>query len=241
MMQLKWAIDGRISGDHSFNYSNCIFPMFILLNFAFFNKRFTAPFPPKSALFANSLRHFSTDYSNNEDGNNDNAVLSHLDSKSGDARMVDVGTKETSLERIALAQAVVQFPQGILAKLLQKGENPKGDIFAVRFLNTLIDFSTKVSRIAGILAAKSVPQLIPLCHQIPLTSVHIQFRIDLANDRVFVFCRVKVVQARTGVEMEAMVRMENEFTKDSHFLDRLFIGSAGNLRHDQVGNTWHSD
>jgi cyclic pyranopterin monophosphate synthase len=59
--------------------------------------------------------------------------------------------------------------------------------------------------VAGILAAKRVPELIPLCHQIPLNSIQINFEIDQQNDQILVFCWAKAVEARTGVEMEAMV------------------------------------
>uniref|UniRef100_A0A914L891 Molybdopterin cofactor biosynthesis C (MoaC) domain-containing protein n=1 Tax=Meloidogyne incognita TaxID=6306 RepID=A0A914L891_MELIC len=105
--------------------------------------------------------------------------------------MVDVGSKPPSFERIAIARAIINFPFGILDNLLEN-KNKKGDIFGV-------------SRITGILAAKQTFQLIPLCHQIPLTSIRIYFKIDRPNNKIIVLSRAKAVEAKTGVEMEAMV------------------------------------
>uniref|UniRef100_A0A915LJR9 Radical SAM core domain-containing protein n=1 Tax=Meloidogyne javanica TaxID=6303 RepID=A0A915LJR9_MELJA len=121
----------------------------------------------------------------------ENILFTHIDEKSGDAIMVDVGSKPPSFERIAIARAIINFPVGILDNLLEN-KNKKGDIFAV-------------SRIAGILAAKQTFQLIPLCHQIPLTSIRIYFKIDRLNNKIIVLSRAKAVEAKTGVEMEAMV------------------------------------
>jgi cyclic pyranopterin phosphate synthase len=58
-----------------------------------------------------------------------------------------------------------------------------------------------VARIAGIQAAKATPSLIPLCHQLPLDSVGIDF--EYQNEGIRVTCRV-TCQAKTGVEMEAL-------------------------------------
>jgi cyclic pyranopterin phosphate synthase len=124
--------------------------------------------------------------------------------------MVDIGGKLPAKERVALAQAIVQFPDGLLAKIIADGTNKKGDIFAVKIAKGKwkkggkIPFFWQVSRVGGILGAKSVPQLIPLCHSVPLSSVLIQFLLDLANDQIVVQCRAKAVDAKTGVEMEAM-------------------------------------
>uniref|UniRef100_A0A915PB05 Radical SAM core domain-containing protein n=1 Tax=Meloidogyne floridensis TaxID=298350 RepID=A0A915PB05_9BILA len=134
-----------------------------------------------------NLPRFYSTYKKDEE----NILFTHIDEKSGDAIMVDVGSKPPSFERIAIARAIINFPFGILDNLLEN-KNKKGDIFAV-------------SRIAGILAAKQTFQLIPLCHQIPLTSIRIYFKIDRSNNKIIVLSRVKAVEAKTGVEMEAMV------------------------------------
>ena len=112
--------------------------------------------------------------------------LSHLD-KNGNARMVDVSEKTESV-RESLASALVRMKPETLA-LIQAGELPKGDVFAC-------------ARVAGIMAAKRTPELIPLCHPIPITSVNVDFEV-LAPDQVRVTARVKTTY-RTGVEMEAL-------------------------------------
>jgi len=112
--------------------------------------------------------------------------LSHLD-KNGNARMVDVSEKTESV-RESLASALVRMKPETLA-LIQAGEMPKGDVFAC-------------ARVAGIMAAKRTPELIPLCHPIPITSVNVDFEV-LAPDQVRVTARVKTTY-RTGVEMEAL-------------------------------------
>ena len=104
------------------------------------------------------------------------------------SKMVDVGEKSIT-QRIALARACVQFPSGVLTRLLQEG-GPKGPI-------------QEVARVAGILASKRTAELIPMCHSLGLDSVEIEFQ-PLSEDRLEIRCRA-AVQAKTGVEMEAMV------------------------------------
>ena len=113
--------------------------------------------------------------------------LSHLDGK-GRARMVDVGPKEVT-ERVAVARGEVRMKPETLALLLQ-GRVPKGDVLAT-------------ARIAGIQAAKRTSELIPLCHQIALTSVEVSFEPDEDGERLHVEARA-AARDRTGVEMEAL-------------------------------------
>ena len=104
----------------------------------------------------------------------------------GSAHMVDVSEKpETSRE--ATAQAVLRTTPGVLA-LLSEGGLPKGDALAV-------------ARGAGIMAAKKTPDLIPLCHPLPLSKVTVDFELDEASVRVLATVRTRGV---TGVEMEAL-------------------------------------
>lgn len=111
--------------------------------------------------------------------------LTHLDDK-GAARMVDVGHKPPT-ERRAVARAEVRLsPETV--RLITAGGLPKGDALAV-------------ARIAGIMAAKRTPDLIPLCHPLPLTSVAVD--LEPADDRV-VITATAATTAQTGVEMEAM-------------------------------------
>ena len=103
------------------------------------------------------------------------------------ARMVDVGAKPTS-ERRALARAVLRLPAGLLDGVLA-GRGPKGPI-------------EEVARVAGVLAAKRTPELIPMCHGLPLDWVDVTFR-QLDACRLEVRCET-ATRAPTGVEMEAM-------------------------------------
>jgi cyclic pyranopterin phosphate synthase len=109
--------------------------------------------------------------------------LSHYGS-GGRVSMVDVGEKEIT-QRMATAHAFVVLSEAVLEALPQ---NAKGD-------------PLEVARIAGIMAAKKTWELIPLCHQLPLTHVDVQCRIAPGGVEVTASA---ATQARTGVEMEAM-------------------------------------
>ena len=111
--------------------------------------------------------------------------FSHLDSE-GSARMVDVGEK-TVVRRTAVAGGIVRVsPETI--RLLREKALPKGDV-----LNT--------ARIAGVMAAKRTPELIPLCHGLNLTSVDVEF--EVGQDLVGISATARASD-RTGVEMEAL-------------------------------------
>jgi cyclic pyranopterin phosphate synthase len=104
----------------------------------------------------------------------------------GSAHMVDVSEKnETTRE--ATAQAVLGTRPDVVA-LLVAGDLPKGDALAV-------------SRVAGIMAAKATPQLIPLCHPLPLSKVTVDFHPEASGVRIEATVKTRSV---TGVEMEAL-------------------------------------
>ncbi|MBG0739296.1 cyclic pyranopterin monophosphate synthase MoaC [Paeniglutamicibacter antarcticus] len=111
--------------------------------------------------------------------------LTHLRAD-GTAQMVDVSAKAETT-RQATAQAVVTTTAAVMA-LLGAGELPKGDALAV-------------ARVAGIMAAKKTPELIPLCHPLPISKVTIDF--ELSDSSVTVQAMVKT-RSVTGVEMEAL-------------------------------------
>ncbi len=117
---------------------------------------------------------------------NDNDRLSHV-SPDGQARMVDVGDKDTT-RRTATAEAWVHVGGEIAGLLERTGGVAKGNV-----LDT--------ARIAGILAAKRTAELIPMCHPLALDVVDLS--ADLVGDRVHLLAEVSC-QGRTGVEMEAM-------------------------------------
>ena len=113
-------------------------------------------------------------------------ALSHLD-KEGKAIMVDISDKTVS-ERVATATALVCMQPQTL-KLILSGEVKKGDVIAC-------------ARIAGIMAAKRTPELIPLCHPIPITQATIEVE-SLPPDQLRITATVKTIY-QTGVEMEAL-------------------------------------
>jgi cyclic pyranopterin phosphate synthase len=114
--------------------------------------------------------------------------LTHLDEQ-GRARMVDVGSKSIT-ERMCVARAEVRMAPATLEKIAA-GAFPKGDVLAV-------------ARLAGIQAAKRTADWIPLAHPIALDAIEIELRIDPPRGCVQVQA-VARAQARTGVEMEALV------------------------------------
>ena len=113
--------------------------------------------------------------------------FTHLDSK-GNAVMVDISDKEES-ERTARAAGRIIVSGEALAAVTQ-GNVPKGDVFAA-------------ARIAGIMAAKRTPELIPLCHTLLLTKINIDFDVDEKESSISCTCLVKL-KGRTGAEMEAL-------------------------------------
>ena len=113
--------------------------------------------------------------------------LSHINS-SGEARMVDVGQKDTT-EREAVAKGRVVMKPGTLEQIRTAGLK-KGDVLAV-------------ARVAGIMAAKKTPDLIPLCHPIPIDNITIEFDLS-GDDSIEITATVKST-GKTGVEMEALV------------------------------------
>jgi cyclic pyranopterin phosphate synthase len=113
--------------------------------------------------------------------------LTHLDEQ-GTARMVDVGAKAAT-ERWARARAVVRMAPETAARV-RAGDMPKGDVAAV-------------ARIAAIQAAKRTAELIPLCHQLPLTHVDCDFEVDVTAGTVTLVTQARTTSG-TGVEMEAL-------------------------------------
>jgi cyclic pyranopterin phosphate synthase len=109
--------------------------------------------------------------------------LSHYD-RTGRAKMVDVSAKAAS-RRTASASAFVAMKPAVLQALPR---NPKGD-------------ALEVARLAGIMAAKRTPDLIPMCHPLPLA--HVDVTLQLCKNGVAITSQVTTTAA-TGVEMEAL-------------------------------------
>ena len=115
------------------------------------------------------------------------ARFTHFDAE-GKAVMVDVSTKPDS-ERVAVAGGSVTMAPETLA-LIREGGVEKGDVLAV-------------ARLAGIMAAKRTPDLIPLCHPLQLTSVELDLSLDPERSAVDITATCKLT-GKTGVEMEAL-------------------------------------
>jgi len=124
----------------------------------------------------------------NMDSNKNDSALSHLDAD-GKAKIVDISAKKETL-RTAQAQGYILVSAEIINKI-RENEIKKGDVFTV-------------SKLAGILAAKKTHDLIPLCHQIKITSIDISFKISDDENKINVISVVAGFD-RTGVEMEALL------------------------------------
>jgi len=106
----------------------------------------------------------------------------------GRVRMIDVGGKPDSV-REAVAKGTVKM-QAATFKLLREGALPKGDVLAA-------------AQVAGIMAAKQTPVLLPLCHPLLLSEVKVDFELDGRSKAVNITATVKNI-GKTGVEMEAL-------------------------------------
>jgi len=113
--------------------------------------------------------------------------LTHLDDK-GRPRMVDVGAKEATA-RVAVARGTVRM-QPETFNLVMSGGTKKGDVLTT-------------ARLAGIMAAKRTPDLIPLCHPILIDSIDVDFAPDESQSAIEITATARAT-GKTGVEMEAL-------------------------------------
>lgn len=113
--------------------------------------------------------------------------LTHFDSK-GDAHMVDVSEKAVTA-RVAVARGHIRMAPETF-EIITEGRAKKGDVLSV-------------ARLAGIMGAKKTPELIPLCHPLPITSVAVELTADTSLPGIRIEATVKTT-GQTGVEMEAL-------------------------------------
>ena len=113
--------------------------------------------------------------------------LTHMDD-SGRPRMVDVSAKADTV-RIAVAKGLVRM-QPSTFKAIKSGGTTKGDVLSV-------------AQLAGIMAAKKTPDLIPLCHPILISSISVSFTPDESTSTIEITASVEST-GKTGVEMEAL-------------------------------------
>lgn len=114
-------------------------------------------------------------------------ALTHFDAQ-GDAHMVDVTGKKVTA-RVAIAEGYVKMAAETL-EIISEGRARKGDVLGV-------------ARLAGIMGAKKTPDLIPLCHPLPLSKVALDLNLDADLPGVRITASVRTT-GRTGVEMEAL-------------------------------------
>jgi len=114
--------------------------------------------------------------------------FSHINSK-GDANIVDISSKQKN-KRIAIATGIISLEKATL-ELVKNDKLKKGDVLAT-------------ARIAGIMASKKTPDLIPLCHNINIEFVKVEFDLDDTNNRIIVTSECHTTE-KTGVEMEALL------------------------------------
>ena len=113
--------------------------------------------------------------------------LTHLD-ESGNIHMVDV-TERPETVREAIAYGRVRMLPSTL-QLIETNQVSKGSVL-------------EVAKIAGIMAAKQTPQLIPLCHPIPMSHIDLQFTLDSAEGLIHIEGRTRTTY-KTGVDVEAL-------------------------------------
>ena len=113
--------------------------------------------------------------------------LSHID-KNGNASMVDVSEKSETV-RFARASGSIFVSKAVM-NAINSDSVPKGNVLAA-------------SRIAGIMAAKKTPELIPLCHTLLLSDVKVDFELMPEKNQIHCECSVKLI-GKTGAEMEAL-------------------------------------
>lgn len=117
--------------------------------------------------------------------------LTHFNA-SGEAHMVDVGTKAIT-QREAVTEGRIYMEPATL-KLIMEGGHKKGDVLGI-------------ARVAGIMGAKRTPDLVPLCHPILLTNVELDLTPEPEKNSVYCRCSVRC-NGQTGVEMEALCAVQ---------------------------------
>ena len=117
--------------------------------------------------------------------------LTHFN-QAGEAHMVDIGDKNSSVRRAVAGGRIVMQPETLA--LIEQGGHKKGDVLGV-------------ARVAGIMATKRTAELVPMCHPLALTHVAVEFEID--TDGSAVDCTVTAeTTGQTGVEMEALTGVQ---------------------------------
>ncbi len=131
-------------------------------------------------------------------------------------KMVDISKKE-DVVRVAVAEGLIKLKEETL-KAIREGNIPKGDVLSV-------------ATVSGILAVKRTPELVPMCHPIPITSVEIDF--EFVKGGLKVICTVKSV-GKTGVEMEALTGVSVALLTVWDMVKALEKDESGNYPHTAI-------
>jgi cyclic pyranopterin phosphate synthase len=113
--------------------------------------------------------------------------LTHLD-EHGNVHMVDVTYRPETLREAIAHGRVSMLPATV--RLIENNQISKGSVL-------------EVAKIAGIMAAKQTPQIIPLCHPLPMTHIDLQFSLDSTTGHIFIEGRTRT-NYKTGVDVEAL-------------------------------------
>jgi cyclic pyranopterin phosphate synthase len=140
--------------------------------------------------------------------------FSHLDGEK--VRMVDISEKD-DVYRTAIAEGFIRLKKETI-EAIKKREIAKGNVITI-------------ANIAGVMAVKKTAELIPLCHQIPLTSINFDFEIE--DDGIRVICNVKSI-GKTGVEMEALTGVSIALLTIWDMVKSIEKDEAGNYPWTQI-------
>jgi len=153
--------------------------------------------------------------------------LTHFN-QNGEAHMVDVGAKAET-QRIAIVTGVIRMRPETLAMIMDGGHK-KGDVLGV-------------ARVAGIMAAKRTPDLIPLCHPLMLTHIEVTFKASQDAAELKGEARVES-KGQTGVEMEALMALQVALLTVYDMckaVDRGMVISEVRLKHKSGGKSGDYD
>ena len=151
--------------------------------------------------------------------------FTHINEK-GEANMVDVTAKAVT-ERFAKARGVIRVSGDVL-KALEDKEIAKGDVLGA-------------ARLAGIMAAKKTPELIPLCHTLLLTKVSVDFEVRAAEQEILCTSEVRLT-GKTGAEMEALTAVSVALLTIYDMckaVDKTMVISEVRLEEKDGGKTGH--
>lgn len=159
-------------------------------------------------------------------------TFNHFDAR-GNAHMVDVGGKETT-HRVARAHGFIKMNEETY-KMMREGGAKKGDVIGV-------------ARIAGIMAAKKTSEIIPLCHNILIQGIGIEFKFEDENCKTEVIAEIRT-EGRTGAEMEALTAVSislltiydmcKAMDKSMHISDIELISKTGGKSGDYSNEGLH--